>query len=79
MPAMVLNVVLRLVPTKVNAAMPAGGYGKGVGVQEKWRNNPLHLRNYLTIRHPDGALMLLNLLSQLPLYQSGARLPDQLS
>jgi hypothetical protein len=39
---MVLNVVLRLVPTKVNAAMPAGGYGKGVGVQEKWRNNPLH-------------------------------------
>jgi hypothetical protein len=32
----------------------------GVGVQEKWKEQPHALRNYLTIRHPDGALMLLN-------------------
>jgi hypothetical protein len=44
----------------VTARTTPKNYGKGVGVQEKWRNNPLHLRNYLTIRHPDGALIRLS-------------------
>ena len=36
------------------------GWRKGGGVQEKGEEQPHALRNYLTTRHPDGALMLLN-------------------
>jgi hypothetical protein len=54
---------------------------KGGGVQKKGEEQPPALRNYLTTRHPDGALInATELLSQLPqLCQSGARLPDKLS